>query len=110
MTMLVTIDAFWWVPVAIIGARELAVSLMRMQWGRRGLAVPATKLAKLKTLVQAVAVGTALWPGGLQDTAEALADVLLAAAVALTLISGWQYFRDGSRLATTMERTEPEAP
>lgn len=108
MAMLVSIDVFWWLPVVIIGARELAVSLLRMQWGRKGLAVPATKVAKLKTLVQAVAVGTALWPGGLQDTAEALADLLLGLAVVLTLISGWQYFRDGSRLATTMERPGTE--
>ncbi len=103
LTMLVAIDRFWWLPVALIGARELAVSLLRIHWGRRGLAIPATKLAKLKTLVQALAVGTALWPGGLQDTAEVLADVLLGVAVVLTLVSGWQYFRAGSRLATSME-------
>jgi CDP-diacylglycerol--glycerol-3-phosphate 3-phosphatidyltransferase len=103
LAMLVAIDRFWWLPVALIGARELAVSLLRIHWGRRGLAIPATRLAKLKTLVQAVAVGTALWPGGLQDVAEVLADVLLGAAVVLTLVSGWQYFRTGSRLATSME-------
>jgi CDP-diacylglycerol---glycerol-3-phosphate 3-phosphatidyltransferase len=103
MAMLVVIDEFWWLPVALIGARELAVSLLRIHWGRLGLAIPATKLAKVKTLVQAVAVGTALWPGGLTDVAEMLADVLLGVAVVLTLVSGWQYFRAGSRLATSME-------
>jgi CDP-diacylglycerol--glycerol-3-phosphate 3-phosphatidyltransferase len=103
MVMLVAIDEFWWLPVALIGARELAVSLLRIHWGRRGLAVPATVMAKAKTLVQSLAVGTALWPGGWEDTAETLADVLLGAALALTLLSGWQYFRAGSRLTTTME-------
>jgi CDP-diacylglycerol--glycerol-3-phosphate 3-phosphatidyltransferase len=106
MVMLVTIDQFWWLPVALIGARELAVSLLRIHWGRRGLAVPATKLAKAKTLVQSVAVGTALWPGGWEDLAEWLADALLGLAVVLTLVSGWQYFRAGSRLTTTMEPPE----
>jgi len=103
MAMLVVIDAFWWLPVVLIGVRELAVSLLRIHWGRRGLAIPATKAAKLKTLLQALAVGCALWPGGAQDVAEWLADWLLAAAVAFTLVTGWQYFRAGSRLATTME-------
>ena len=63
MAMLVAIERFWWVPVALIGIRELAVSLLRVQYGRRGLAIPATKGAKLKTLVQALAVGAALLPG-----------------------------------------------
>ena len=32
----------------------------------------------------------------------------LLLALVLTLVSGWQYFRDGSRLATTMERPGTE--
>ena len=99
MVMLVSIDRFWWVPVALIGARELAVSLLRIQYGRRGLAIPATKGAKLKTLVQALAVGAALWPGVAEDQPW-LATSLLAVAVVLTLVTGWQYFRAGARLAS----------
>ena len=93
MVMLVSISVFWWLPVALIGARELGISMMRIHFGRRGLAIPATKGAKLKTLVQALAVGTALWPGGAQDLAEWLAPVLLWIAVVLTLGTGWQYFQ-----------------
>ncbi len=74
--------------------------MLRIQYGRRGLAIPATKGAKLKTLVQALAVGTALWPGGAQDLKEWLAPLLLGVAVVLTLGTGWQYFRAGSRLST----------
>jgi CDP-diacylglycerol---glycerol-3-phosphate 3-phosphatidyltransferase len=107
MAMLVAIDEFWWLPVALIGARELGVSLLRIHWGRRGLAIPATVLAKIKTLVQALAVGVALWPGGAQDVAEWLAEWLLGLAVVLTLVSGWQYLQAGSRLTTAMgERPE----
>jgi CDP-diacylglycerol---glycerol-3-phosphate 3-phosphatidyltransferase len=101
MAMLVAIGRFWWLPVALIGARELAVSLLRIHWGRRGLALPATRLAKLKTLVQALAVGAALWPGVAED-ASWLATWLLAAAVVLTLGTGWQYLRAGSRLTTAL--------
>ena len=107
MVMLVSIDQFWWVPVALIGARELAVSMLRIQFGRRGLAIPATKGAKLKTLMQALAVGVALWPGGAQDLADRLAPVLLGVAVVLTLVTGWQYFQAGSRLASTGGSREP---
>jgi len=108
MVMLVSIDVFWWLPVALIGARELAVSMLRIQYGRRGLAIPATKGAKLKTLVQALAVGTALWPGGAQDVKEWLAPLLLGVAVVLTLGTGWQYFRAGSRLSTRSGHRESD--
>lgn len=100
MVMLVAVDRFWWVPVALIGLRELGVSLLRIQFGRRGLAIPATKGAKLKTLVQALAVGAALWPGVAEDQSW-LATWLLGFAVVLTLATGWQYFRAGTRLAST---------
>ncbi len=49
-------------PVAIIAVREIAISLYRVYWGRRGLAVPARRSAKLKTLVQSLAVGAVLMP------------------------------------------------
>ena len=35
---------------------------LRSYWGRKGLAVPASPLAKVKTVVQEVAVGFALLP------------------------------------------------
>jgi CDP-diacylglycerol--glycerol-3-phosphate 3-phosphatidyltransferase len=100
MVMLVSIDRFWWLPVALIGIRELGVSLLRIHFGRQGLAIPATKGAKLKTLVQALAVGAALWPGVAEDQSW-LASSLLAVAVVLTLFTGWQYFSAGRRLAST---------
>ena len=109
MVMLLAIDVFWWLPVALIGARELAVSMLRIQYGRRGLAIPATKGAKLKTLVQALAVGMALWPGGAQDVTEWLAPTLLGVAVVLTLVTGLQYFRAGSALSTRAGRRDPDA-
>src|SRR6476646_26226 len=62
MVTLVAAGQFWWVPVAIIAVRELAVSLFRSYWVRHGLAVPASQLAKAKTVVQEVAVGFALLP------------------------------------------------
>src|SRR3954447_23186178 len=56
MVALVAADRFWWVPVAVIGVREFGIQAFRSYWGRRGLAVPASKLAKAKTVMQEVAV------------------------------------------------------
>ena len=50
------------VPVAIIAVREVAISLYRTFAGRQGVSVPASRLAKLKTVIQQLAVGFALFP------------------------------------------------
>lgn len=99
---LVEIDRFWWVPVALITGREIFISLLRVRYGRRGLAVPARRTAKLKTLLQSVAVGLALAPP-LVDV-EWVADVLLWASVVMALVSAGQYVADGAKAATAMER------
>ena len=52
MIFLVNSDVFWIVPVVIIAARELAISLYRTFVGAKGVSVPASKIAKLKTLTQ----------------------------------------------------------
>src|SRR3954453_8267414 len=41
MFSLVSINRFAWLPVAIIAVREIGISLYRVYWGRRGLALPA---------------------------------------------------------------------
>jgi CDP-diacylglycerol--glycerol-3-phosphate 3-phosphatidyltransferase len=101
MVALVAVGRFWWVPVALIAARELAVSVWRIWWGRRGVAVPASFAAKAKTVVQAAAIGFAVAPFVGADPAWP-ADVMLWAAVALTLVSGAQYMIAGRRATTTM--------
>ena len=62
MFALVAADRFWILPVALITIREVTISLFRTRLGRQGLAVPARKLAKVKTVVQELAVGFALLP------------------------------------------------
>ncbi len=96
MWAIVAADGFWWLPVALITLRELAISAFRSYWGRRGLAVPAAFWAKVKTVVQAVAVGLALLPP-VADHAAWLASSVLWIAVALTLATGVQYLIEGSR-------------
>jgi CDP-diacylglycerol--glycerol-3-phosphate 3-phosphatidyltransferase len=99
LAALVGQGTFWWVPAALIAVRELTIQAFRSFWGRRGLAVPATSLAKVKTVTQEVAVGLALLPL-VDDHALWLATSVLWAAVALTLVTGVQYVHAGSRAAT----------
>jgi CDP-diacylglycerol--glycerol-3-phosphate 3-phosphatidyltransferase len=100
LAALVAADTFWWLPAAIIAVRELGIQGFRSFWARRGLAVPATQLAKLKTVVQQLAVGFALCPP-VADHALWFATGLLWVAVVLTVVTGYQYVTAGSRMATT---------
>ena len=102
---LVAADRFWWLPVALISGREILISLYRTRLGRCGLAVPARPLAKVKTVVQELAVGFALLP--LTVDQPLLANSFLYLAVTLTLVTGAQYLLDGRSAATTMIRPRP---
>lgn len=102
MFALVAADAMWWFPVAIIAVRELVISVYRSWWGRRGLAVPASWMGKVKTFSQELAVGAVIAP--LTADNIGLGEILLWVAVALTLISGAQYLLAGRGAATAMER------
>jgi CDP-diacylglycerol---glycerol-3-phosphate 3-phosphatidyltransferase len=90
MVFLVNSDVFWIVPVIIIAARELAISLYRTFVGAKGVSVPASKIAKLKTFTQQLSVGFAIAPLTALD-AKWLWNGLLWISVALALISGGQY-------------------
>lgn len=97
---LVAEGTVWWVPVAVISVRELGIQAFRSYWARRGLAVPATTLAKVKTVVQQVGIGLYLLPP-VADDASWVGAAVLWAAVVLTVVTGVQYVSAGSRLATT---------
>jgi CDP-diacylglycerol---glycerol-3-phosphate 3-phosphatidyltransferase len=90
MFFLVSNDVYWIVPVAIIAARELAISLYRTFVGAKGISVPASKVAKWKTLTQQLSVGFAIAPLTALD-AKWLWNGLLWISVTLALISFGQY-------------------
>jgi CDP-diacylglycerol--glycerol-3-phosphate 3-phosphatidyltransferase len=102
---LVAAGSFWWLPVVVIAARELGISVFRSVYARRGVAVPARYAAKVKTVVQEVAVGFALLPVA-ADRAPWIADSLLWVAVVLTVVTGVNYVTEGTRaLSKTGDRT-----
>ena len=76
-----------WVAMVII-ARELAVTGLRAVAAERGVVISASWLGKLKTAVQVAAiVALIVW-----EPAPLAVDLLVYAAVAVTVISGADYF------------------
>ena len=80
--------------VILILTREFVVSGLREYLGPLGVKVPVTKLAKWKTTVQMIAAG-ALIVSPFVPYGYAIGIVLLLAATALTLVTGWDYLRTG---------------
>ncbi|GAC1317569.1 MAG: CDP-diacylglycerol--glycerol-3-phosphate 3-phosphatidyltransferase [Thermoleophilaceae bacterium] len=77
-----------WVAMLII-AREFAVSGLRVAAGQQGVVIPASPLGRAKTILQVTAI-LALIASGRPTAWWALA--LLYVAVAVTLLSGADYF------------------
>ena len=98
MFALVGNDQFHWAPVALITARELAISAYRSKASRQGISVPATKLAKWKTFVQLWAIGFAIMPPIAND-AHWIATSTLWIAVVLTVQTGASYLMGARRVA-----------
>lgn len=76
----------------IIMTREFLVAGLREFLGPRNVVVHVTKLAKWKTTVQMIALGF-LIGGKIFVSAALCGNLLLLLATALTVITGWQYFK-----------------
>jgi CDP-diacylglycerol---glycerol-3-phosphate 3-phosphatidyltransferase len=94
-------------PVAIIATREVVISLYRTFAGAKGVSIPATPLAKAKTVFQQLAVGFALAPPTAVD-GEWLWLTLLWIAVVLTVVSGAHYLVRARRVAGPQLRAVPQ--
>ena len=90
MFTLVSRGLFPLLPVVVIAAREVMISVYRVLAGSKGISLPASRLAKVKTFAQQLAVGFALIPITVTD-ADWTWKILLWFSVGLTLISGGQY-------------------
>jgi CDP-diacylglycerol--glycerol-3-phosphate 3-phosphatidyltransferase len=74
-----------WVAMIII-AREFAVSGLRVAAGQQGVVIPASPLGKAKTVAQVAAILAVIATGAWW------AQALLYLAVAITVVSGADYF------------------
>ena len=77
-------DLPWWVTVLIL-AREVGITVLRFVVLRRGV-IPASRGGKLKTLVQAVAIGLFILP--LSGSWLVVASIVMGAAILLTVVTG----------------------
>jgi CDP-diacylglycerol---glycerol-3-phosphate 3-phosphatidyltransferase len=93
-------DLAWWVTVVVL-VREIGVTLLRFWVIRHGV-MPASRGGKVKTLVQAVAIGLLILPlgGWLHDAAL----VVMYVAVVVTVVTGVDYVARALRLRRTSER------
>src|SRR6202171_2880175 len=86
-------DLPWWLT-AVIMAREIGVTVLRFVVLRHGV-IPASRGGKLKTLVQAVAIGLFVLP--LAGFWLVAAWVVMAAAIVLTVLTGLDYVASAAR-------------
>ena len=95
-------DIWWWVTIIVL-LREWSVTVLRLSVLRK-VVIAAAEIGKIKTTAQALALGLLCLPlrdpdlpGWLEvpgDVVFYAAQICLAVAVALTLWSGWEFFRD----------------
>ena len=90
-----------WAAVILI-VRELSVSVLRVYLGLRGVGLPASPVAKLKTTVQLLAITLYLLP--LPTAASTPRFLVLVVALILTVYSGLEYAAGARRMARTVAR------
>jgi CDP-diacylglycerol--glycerol-3-phosphate 3-phosphatidyltransferase len=104
-------DVWWWVTIVVL-VREWSVTLLRLSILRR-VVVAAARSGKVKTVLQAVALTGLCLPlrqvhPPLHDAGVVLFyayQAALAVAVAMTLWSGFEFFRDVWRQRGTIRAT-----
>ena len=95
-----------WIAMVII-AREFAVTGLRLVAAEQGVVIQASWLGKLKTILQVVAIICLI----AVEPAPLGVDLLVYAAVAVTVISGADYFFGFKRmLASKTARRDPASP
>ena len=87
-------DLAWWVTVVML-VREVGVTLLRFWVIRHGV-IAASRGGKVKTLLQAVAIGLYVLP--LTGWLHVVAAVVMGAAIVLALITGGDYVGRAVRL------------
>jgi CDP-diacylglycerol---glycerol-3-phosphate 3-phosphatidyltransferase len=90
-------DLPWWVTVVVL-VREIGVTALRFWVIRRGV-MAASRGGKVKTVLQAIAIGLYLLP--LTGPFASVRAYLMAAAIVITLATGADYLARAIRLRRT---------
>ena len=87
----------WWVTVVIL-VREIGITVLRFAVLNRGV-IPASRGGKLKTLVQAIAIGLFILPlNTWSGPWLRVAWVVMGAAIVLTVVTGLDYLSSSLRV------------
>ncbi len=84
------------VPALIITLREIWMSVYRSKASKKGISIPASKLAKWKTFVQDWAIAFCVLPITAHHTWIGVVTIWVAAV--MTVYTGWLYYVDGKRV------------
>jgi CDP-diacylglycerol--glycerol-3-phosphate 3-phosphatidyltransferase len=95
----------WWVTVVVL-FREWGVTALRFWVIRHGV-MPASRGGKLKTVLQAIALGLYLLPWQSVAVLHWTAVVFMAAAVIVTIVTGLDYVGRAVRLRAAAKRPLP---
>ncbi len=108
-------ELWWWVTIVVLG-RELGITLLRFWVIRHGV-MPASRGGKIKTTLQAVALCGFILPlneasgpfGSFGDVLWWMAAVVMAAALAVTVITGVDYVREAWKQRLERQAADPTA-
>ena len=92
-------DLAWWITIVIL-VRELGVTLLRMWVIKHGV-IPASRGGKAKTLAQVIAISMYLYVPTELDWWSNIAEGVMAIAVLLTIITGFDYIVRAVKLRRT---------
>lgn len=84
------------IPSIIITLREIWMSVHRSRAARRGVSIPASKIAKWKTFIQDWAIAFCVLPFFGHHLVVAYITIWVAAA--FTVFTGWQYYQEGKKI------------
>lgn len=97
----------WWVTVVIL-VRELGITALRFWVIRHGV-MPASRGGKIKTFLQALAIGLFVMPlqtFPVEEVFRLLAGGVLLAALIVTIATGVDYVVKALKLRTTSDRAQ----
>lgn len=86
----------WWVTVVVL-VRELGITALRFAVARHGM-LPVSRGGKLKTTVQGVALAMAI--ATTTNPLGPVPEIVMGAAVVITVVTGLDYVREALRLRT----------
>ena len=84
------------IPAILITLREIWMSVYRSKASKKGISIPASRLAKWKTFVQDWAIAFCVIPLTAHHTWIGVTTIWIA--VAMTLYTGWKYYLDGKKV------------